>query len=48
MCFSVSVLAESVLESGMDTYREGVNREKLSVKKIIKNEMFFFHRLYPL
>ena len=28
--------------------REGVNREKLTVKKIINNEMFFFHRLCPL
>ena len=29
-------------------YREGANREKLTVKKIINNEMFFFHRLCPL
>ena len=28
--------------------REGVNREKLTVKKIINNEMFFFHRFCPL
>ena len=28
--------------------REGVNREKLTVKKLIDNEMFFFHRLCPL
>ena len=28
--------------------REGANREKLTVKKIINNEMFFFHRLCPL
>ena len=28
--------------------REGVNREKLTVKKIINKEMFFFHRLCPL
>ena len=29
-------------------FREGVNREKLTVKKLIDNEMFFFHRLCPL
>ena len=29
-------------------YREGANREKLTVKKIINKEMFFFHRLCPL
>ena len=29
-------------------YTEGVNREKLTVKKIINNEMFSFHRLCPL
>ena len=29
--------------------REGANREKLTVKKLIDNEMFFFfHRLCPL
>ena len=28
--------------------QEGANREKLTVKKIINNEMFFFHRLCPL
>ena len=28
--------------------REGANREKLTVKKIINKEMFFFHRLCPL
>ena len=28
--------------------REGVNREKLTVKKLIDNEMSFFHRLCPL
>ena len=27
---------------------EGANREKLTVKKLIDNEMFFFHRLCPL
>ena len=29
-------------------FREGANREKLTVKKLIDNEMFFFHRLCPL
>ena len=29
-------------------FREGANREKLTVKKLINNEMFFFHRLCPL
>ena len=29
-------------------FREGANSEKLTVKKIINNEMFFFHRLRPL
>ena len=31
-----------------ETNREGVNREKLTVKKIINNEIFFVHRLRPL
>ena len=32
----------------LTAYREGANREKLTVKKLIDNEMFFFHRLCPL
>ena len=32
----------------MTNTREGANREKLTVKKLIDNEMFFFHRLCPL
>ena len=34
--------------SGCVSFREGANREKLTVKKLIDNEMFFFHRLCPL
>ena len=33
---------------GAQFLREGANREKLTVKKLIDNEMFFFHRLCPL
>ena len=29
-------------------FREGANREKLTVKKIINSETFFFRRLCPL
>ena len=30
----------------MPESREGVNREKLTVKKLIDNEMFFFFTVY--
>ena len=29
-------------------FREGANREKLTLKKIINKEILFFHRLRPL
>ena len=34
--------------SSRNDCREGVNREKLTVKKLIENEMFYCHRLCPL
>ena len=38
----------SIREGKGGAIREGANREKLTVKKLIDSEMFFFHRLCPL
>ena len=40
----IAFFCESIHANG----REGANREKLTVKKLIDNEMFIFHRLCPL
>ena len=44
--YLLNYIARSVI--GWVLNREGVNREKLTVKKIINKEMFFFSRLCPL
>ena len=33
---------------GISRFREGAHREKLTVRKLINNEKYFFHRLCPL
>ena len=44
--FILDVAAD--VDGNLSFYREGPNREKLTVKKIINKEIFFFHRLCPL